>query len=170
MILMHWMMFILVAAGYALMELKSFAPRGSDLRLNMATLHYLLGLFVFTLVWARLVLRLTATVPPIRPTLPAWQAVFAKAMHWMLYVFMIAMPLLGWLALSAKGRPVHLFFFDLPFPIEKDDGLARQLKQLHGIVANAGYFAIGLHAAFALFHHYVKRDNTLTRMLPQRWR
>ena len=50
------------------------------------------------------------------------------------------------------------------------DGLARQLKQLHVIVANAGYFAIGMHAAFALFHHYVKRDNTLTRMLPQRWR
>ena len=170
MILLHWLMFILVAGGYALMELKSLVPRGSDLRLNMATLHYLLGLFVFTLVWARLVLRFTGIVPPIKPALPAWQAAFAKTMHGMLYVFMIAMPLLGWLALSAKGRPVHLFFVDLPFPIGTDDGLARQLKQLHGIVANAGYFAIGLHAAFALFHHYAKRDNTLTRMLPQRWR
>ena len=95
MILLHWLMFILVAVGYALMELKSLAPRGSDLRLNMATLHYLLGLVVFTLVWARLVLRLTVFVPPIKPALPAWQAAFAKTMHGMLYVFMIAMPLGG---------------------------------------------------------------------------
>jgi cytochrome b561 len=31
-----------------------------------------------------------------------------------------------------------------------------------------GYFLIGLHALAALFHHYVSRDNTLTRMLPGR--
>jgi hypothetical protein len=29
-----------------------------------------------------------------------------------------------------------------------------------------GYFLIGMHAAVALFHHYVIQDNTLTRMLP----
>ena len=170
-ILMHWLMLILIAFGYALMELKSFAPRGSDLRLNMASLHYLLGLLVFMLVWARLVLRMAGgQVPPIEPAPSSWQTAFEKAMHGLLYVFMIGLPLLGWLALSAKGKPVHLFIFDLPFPIEPDDALARQLKKLHETIANAGYFAIGLHAAAALFHHYVKRDATLRRMLPQRWR
>jgi cytochrome b561 len=29
-----------------------------------------------------------------------------------------------------------------------------------------GYALIGAHAAAALFHHYVVRDNTLRRMLP----
>ena len=170
MILLHWLTFVLVAISYALMELKSFAPRGSDLRLNMAALHYLLGLLVFMLVLARLILRMTATIPPIEPAVSAIQAAIAKTMHWFLYAFLIAMPVLGWLALSAKGRPVHLFFFDLPFPIDTDDALARQLKQWHEFIANAGYFAIGLHATFALFHHYVRRDTTLKRMLPRRWR
>jgi cytochrome b561 len=170
MILMHWLIFILVAVGYALMELKSFAPRGSDLRSNMAALHYLLGLLVLVLVFARLMLRMSGTIPPIEPAVSAFQAAFAKFMHWFLYAFLIAMPVLGWLALSAKGRPVHLFFFDLPFPIDTDDGLAKQLKRWHEYIANAGYFAIGLHAAFALFHHYIKRDTTLKRMLPGRWR
>ena len=35
---------------------------------------------------------------------------------------------------------------------------------------NVGYFLIGLHAAAALFHHYVTHDNTLSRMLPAKMR
>jgi cytochrome b561 len=44
--------------------------------------------------------------------------------------------------------------------------MQHSLKELHEIIANAGYYLIGLHAAAALFHHYVVRDNTLERMLP----
>ena len=167
-IVLHWLMFVLVAASFALMELKTFAPRGSDLRGNMAVLHYAFGLIVFALTGVRLVLRLGAVVPSIEPALPVWQARIAKILHGLLYAFMIILPVLGWLALSAKGRPVHLFFFDLPFPVEPDDDLARQLKQLHETIAKVGYFLIGLHAAAALFHHYVRRDDTLERMLPRR--
>ena len=170
MVLMHWLMLILIAIVYALMELKTFAARGSDLRVNMAALHYLCGLLVFALVWVRMALRMFSRVPPIEPAPPAWQEAGAKLLHAVLYAMMIGLPLLGWLALSAKGKPVHLFVFDLPFPIEPDDALARQLKELHESIAKAGYAAIGLHAAAALFHHYVKRDNTLTRILPSRWR
>jgi cytochrome b561 len=39
---------------------------------------------------------------------------------------------------------------------------------LHELAGTAGYWLIGLHAVAALFHHYVSRDNTLTRMLPKR--
>ena len=170
MVFMHWLMLILIAAGYALMELKSLAPRGSDLRLNMSNLHYLLGLSVLGLVWLRLALRMAGTVPPIEPAPVAWESALAKAIHGFFYAFMVVLPLLGWLALSAKGRPVHLFVFDLPFLIGPDEAWARRLKEIHETVANVGYVAIGLHAAAALLHHYVKRDNTLRRMLPGRWR
>ena len=169
-ILLHWLMLILIAVAYALMELKSIAPRGSDLRLNMASAHYLLGLSIFALVWVRLGLRITGTVPPIDPLPAAWEIAFARGMHWFFYAFLIALPLLGWLALSAKGKPVHLFVFDLPFPIGRDDALAKRLKEVHETLARVGYFAIGLHAAAALFHHYFRHDSTLKRMLPRRWR
>lgn len=169
-ILMHWLMLIIIAAAYALMELKSSAPRGSDLRTNMIAMHYLLGLCVLTLAWVRLALRMKVTAPSIVPTPAAWEIALAKTVHGLLYVLMVGLPLLGWMALSAKGRPVHLFVFDLPFPIAPDDGLARKLKQWHEWLANAGYFVIALHAGAALFHHYLRRDTTLKRMLPQAWR
>ena len=44
--------------------------------------------------------------------------------------------------------------------------LAHTLEDIHEAIANAGYFLIGLHAAAALFHHYVVRDNTLRLMVP----
>ena len=65
------------------------------------------------------------------------------------------------------AAPVHLFFFDLPVaPIELDPGLAKPLRAWHARIANAGYALIGLHAAAALVHHYVLRDNALARVLP----
>ncbi|MEP7157015.1 MAG: cytochrome b [Betaproteobacteria bacterium] len=166
---LHWLMLALIALAYALMELKSFAPRGSAARLNMALLHYLTGLLVLLLVWPRLLLRLLGKEPAIPAADPAWQTALARVVHWFLYVLMIFLPLLGWLTLSAAGKPVHIFFFDLPFLLSRDDGLARFLKELHESFATFGYFLIGLHAAGALFHHYVKRDDTLRRMLGSRF-
>ena len=51
-------------------------------------------------------------------------------------------------------------------PIELDPGLAKPLRAWHARIANAGYALIGLHAAAALVHHYVLRDNALARVLP----
>ena len=87
-------------------------------------------------------------------------------MHLALYAFMIGMPLLGWLAVSAKGDPVAFYGLQLPLLIGQDKGLSRSLKEVHEAIGTAGYFLIGLHAAAALLHHYVLRDNTLVRMLP----
>jgi cytochrome b561 len=166
----HWLMLVLIATTCALMELKSLAPRGSAVRVNMALMHYFLGLLIFALAWPRLLGHITGNTPPITPTPPVWQATLAKATHGFLYVYLIALPVLGYLALSAAGKPVHLFFFDLPLLIEPDKALGKQLKDLHETGAAIGYFLIGMHAAAALYHHYKVRDDTLRRMLPKQLR
>jgi len=50
--------------------------------------------------------------------------------------------------------------------VGENKALADLFKEIHETGATVGYFLIGLHAAAALFHHYVVRDNTLRRMLP----
>jgi cytochrome b561 len=87
-------------------------------------------------------------------------------MHLALYLFLIAMPLLGWLALSATGKPVPFFGLQLPALVGADKALADSLKEIHETIGTVGYYLVGLHAAAALFHHYGMRDNTLPRMLP----
>jgi cytochrome b561 len=57
----------------------------------------------------------------------------------------------------------------LPPLVGESEAIAEWAEEIHETVATAGYFLVGLHAAAALFHHYVMRDNTLRRMLPGRW-
>lgn len=161
-ILMHWLMLALLAAVYACIELREIYPRGSEIRDGLKTWHYMLGLSVFVLVWVRLAARALAPAGPRRRT---WSAALATAVHVALYVLMVVMPVLGWLLLSAEGEPVPFFGLAVPALVGPDDALAGRIRDIHTTIGVVGYWLIGLHAAAALFHHYVLRDPTLRRML-----
>lgn len=167
-IALHWLMLLLIVAVYATQDFKSVFPKGSAGREAMAVWHYTLGLSVFLLVWLRLPVRFAGADPVIEPALARWQAESAKAMHWALYALMIVLPVLGWLTLSAKGDPVPFFGAELPALIGKYKELANLLREIHESIATVGYFLIGTHAAAALYHHCVRRDNSLKLMLPVR--
>ncbi len=162
-------MLLMLAGTYALIELREFYPKGSDIREGMKYLHFVLGLSVFLLVWVRLSARLFGTpAPRIEPDPAAWQTMLAKAVHGALYALMIGMPLVGWMIMSAAGKPVTVVGVALPVLMAPDKEFAHLLKEIHEIGGTMGYLLIGLHAVGALFHHYVLRDNTLRRMLPLR--
>ncbi len=161
---LHWLTLLLLVAVYALIELREMYPKGSETRELMKHWHFMLGLVVFALVLIRLPARALFRVPPITPAPPAWQEWLAKAMHLALYVFLVGMPLLGWIVLSAKGKPVPFFGLTLPPLVAPDQALAERFQDLHALIGTIGYWLIGLHAAAALFHHYVSRDDTLRRM------
>src|SRR5690606_41062006 len=123
---------------------------------------------VFALVWLRLFLRLRYAAPPIVPTPAAWQRMASGAVQALLYVFMIGMPLAGWIVLSAAGKPIPFFGLHLPALAGRDMALAEYVVGIHAKVGTAGYWIIGLHALAAIVHHYVWKDNALRRMLPTR--
>ena len=165
---LHWLMLILIAAVYACIELKGNFPKGSETRELLKQWHFMLGLSVFALVWLRLLARALSPTPAIEPAPAGWHKRLAKLMHLALYALMIGAPLAGWLILSAAGKPIPFFGLELPALIGPDKELAGQIKELHELAGTAGYWLIGLHAVAGLYHHYVARDNTLTRMLPGR--
>jgi cytochrome b561 len=167
-IALHWVMLLLLAAVYASIELRELFPKGSDPRENIKALHFMLGLCVLALVILRVALRFSAPAPRIEPAPSRVQLLMAKLMHAALYVFMVGMPLAGWLYLSAKGSPVPFFGLELPALMGKNLQFAARIKEWHETVGEAGYWLIGLHAAAALFHHHVIKDNTLRRMLLSR--
>ena len=164
---LHWVMLALLVAVYASMELREFYPKGSTTREAMKTWHYMLGLCVLALATGRLVIHFAGRTPAISPAPPKWQEQGAKLMKVALYLFMLGMPMLGWLLLSAKGTPVPFFGLQLPALLNENKALAETVKEVHETGATIGYFLIGLHAAAALYHHYLVRDDTLRRMLPK---
>jgi cytochrome b561 len=167
-IALHWVMLALLVAVYACINLSDAFPKGSEPREALKAWHYTLGLSVFALVWLRLAARLPGQAPRIPPETPRWQATAATLVHVALYVLMIGLPLVGWLILSARGRPIPLFGLQLPALVNESRALGKLFKEVHEVGGNAGYFLVGAHAAAALFHHYVDRDDTLRRMLPAR--
>ena len=165
---LHWIMLLLLVAVYACIELRVFFPKGSDLRTALKTWHFMLGLSIFILASIRLAVHLINPVDLIESAVPGWSTLLSKLMQIILYVFMIGMPLAGWLLLSAEGKPIPFFGLQLPALIGENKDLAELIKEIHATSGTVGYFIIGLHASATLFHHYVLKDNTLRRMLPKR--
>jgi cytochrome b561 len=165
---LHWLMFLLLVAVYACIELREIYPKGSDPREALKAWHFTLGLTVLALVWLRLGLRLLQVVPAIEPRPVAWQRYLANAMHFLLYVLMFAMPIAGWMILSAEGEVIPFYGVELPPLIAENEATAEWIEEIHKTAGTVGYYLIGLHAVAGLFHHYVLRDNTLSRILPGR--
>lgn len=165
-ITMHWLTLLLLAGACITVELSEAWPKGSAQREAMRQWHYWLGISVWVLLWPRLLLLGLIRSPAIVPAMSLWQARAARLVHLGLYLFMLLMPIVGWLTLSARGQVATLAGWSLPSLLETNRSLAHNLKEVHEALAAVGYTLTGLHAAAALFHHVVMRDNTLVRMLP----
>ena len=163
---LHWAMLLLIAAAYASIELRGFFPKGSGLRQDLKTWHFMLGLSVLLLAMLRMAVALTSAVPRIQPEPARWQHRLARLAHFTLYGLMLGMPVLGWLALSAQGKSIPFFGIQLPPLVAENRWVAHWFKEVHEAFGTFGFVLIGVHAAAALFHHYLIRDNTLRRMLP----
>ncbi len=166
-IIMHWSMLVLFMGVYACVQLREVLPKGHFLKAPLLGVHAVMGIGIFTLVWLRLLGRLSPR-PAIVPTPPVWQGFMASVLHIALYALMILTPLLAWLMLAAAGKPLPYWGVAIPAPVAVDPTLARALKGWHEWLGNAGYWLIGLHACAGLLHHYWLKDNTLKRMLPGR--
>ena len=163
-IFLHWLMLALIVVVYAMMDLKSLTVKGSPQRDAMASGITCWGFRCSRSRGCACWCVRRGTAPRIAPPPPAWEIRLAGIAHFALYALMIGLPLLGWLTLSAKGDPIHFFGIELPPLTGKNEALARTWKEIHETSATVGYFLIGLHAAAALYHHYVRRDNTMTMM------
>lgn len=167
-IALHWLTLAVLIGVYACINLTDLYPKGSEPREALKTWHFMLGLAVLLTVAVRLINRLLGPAPTVVPPAPAWQQRLASGTHLALYAFMVVMPILGWLLLSAAGKPIPFFGGHLPALLAQNKELADQLKEVHETLGTVGYFLIGAHALAALFHHFISRDDTLVRMLPER--
>jgi cytochrome b561 len=162
-IALHWLMAVgligAIGVGWYVSELPM-----SVQRLKLINWHKWAGIALLSLALIRIVWRLTHQPPP-EPPMPAWQAKAASAVHGLLYLLMLAVPLLGWAYSNAAGFPV-VWFGVLPLPdfVGTDKALAETLKGLHKIAAWTLAGLILAHLGAALKHQFLDRDRLLARM------
>ena len=103
-----------------------------------------------------------------------YESILAKLTHWLFYFLIIAMPLTGWIFVSASQKYPTVYFWMgevpfLPMPEGIDAKATNELfKEFHETLAYGAIALIVLHIGAALKHHFIIRDDVLRRMLPNR--
>ena len=163
---LHWLIAIGIAGTFSLGLYMHELPL-SPTKLQLYSWHKWAGVSLFALIVVRLLWRATHAAPPLPAQMPALQRLAANATHWALYALMVAVPLSGWLMSSAKGFQT-VWFGVLPLPdlLPKDAALGDLLQDVHEALNLTMLGLVLLHAAAALKHHFIDRDDVLTRMLP----
>ncbi|MDM0074057.1 cytochrome b [Variovorax sp. J2P1-59] len=166
--LFHWLVAVLIFSQFALGWL-AVGWRLSPTKINLFVWHKSIGMLILALVAVRLLNRLARPTPPLPPDTPAWERAAARWSHALLYVLMVAMPLTGWVVNSAAGIPFRIFWqFPLPALIAPDKQVAEIAALVHFALGLAFVALLVLHIGAALRHHFIKRNNVLTRMLGTR--
>ena len=163
---LHWLMalllFGLLALGFYMQDLP-LSPQ----KLQLYSWHKWAGVTVFLLVLFRLAWRVTHRPPALPDHMPKVMQLAAHAGHALLYLLMIAIPLSGWLMSSAKGFQT-VWFGILPIPdlVDKNKELGDLLQTVHESLNWLLVAVIAGHVGAALKHHFIDKDDILTRMLP----
>lgn len=161
----HWLIVALLVAQYLIGWLMPDIHRGMKPGAAM-TFHISIGITILILIVLRLAWRLTHPVAP-ESSLPPWQRLSSEAVHWLLYVIVLATTISGWLFASFRGWSVS-FFYLAPMPMLSSDNAAagKAIDGLHQVMEWSLLVLIGLHIAAALTHLFIYRDRVMHRMLP----
>ncbi len=163
---LHWLIALMILVSFSVglyMADLPFSPQ----KLKIFSWHKWAGVTIFMLVVLRCIWRLFNAAPALSEALPKWQRVIAAATHYLLYMLMFAIPLSGWLMSSAKGfQTVYFGILPIPDLLQKNADLGDALRNVHEFLNWLMISVVALHAAAALKHHFIDKDDVLRRMLP----
>ena len=163
--LLHWLVAtcVLTTVPVAIAMKRVAAGPAQDFLFNF---HKSLGVLILILMVLRLINRFVRGAPMPEPTIEPWQRALSSAVHGLIYVLLLALPVVGFIANNFYAAPLPFFgLFTLPPLFPENKALAETLFGYHAL---AGWILIGLvlmHVSGALFHHYIRGDNVLRRML-----
>lgn len=156
---LHWLVVFLLASVWGCAQVIDLFPKGAP-KINVRSIHMSLGLALGGVMLFRLWWRVRKGMrPPSAGQL-------AALVHWALYLLILAEVLLGLANMWGRGDTIYnLFKVSALSPGNKV--LKGQLESIHAFMANAILAVVGLHAAAALAHHFICKDDVLRRMLPR---
>jgi cytochrome b561 len=160
---LHWLIALLIVAQLVIGWTMPHVGKGT-LPVGEIGWHVTVGVLIMLLVALRIVVRVA------RPPAGAPRAVgrvdwLGQGVHALLYLLMVVVPVLGWANASSRDWAVGLTsWLELPRIMPVGSKLGHDFGDLHGNLAVVLAVLIGLHVLAGLYHHFVRRDDTLRRM------
>lgn len=166
---LHWSIAFLFIAQLFLGFLTQQVAADPVFQFSLYQWHKSLGLLILTLALIRLIWALTGIRPRPADGVTRLEATAAHAAHRVLLALTVLVPLAGWAVVSTSplGIPVYILdLFAVPnLPLPVSDGNELFWSWVHAILAYGAAAVIAVHLGAALWHHLVRRDDTLRRML-----
>ncbi|TDR17409.1 cytochrome b [Marinicella litoralis] len=173
----HWLTAVLILITYCAIYYREWLADSDFENWLSIQLHLSIGLTLAVIIVLRLVWRLMHPVP-VSKTGSHWQQLASRVVHIALYLLLIIMPLSGYLSiadyLSRRGEIDYFFFYDMTWfrGIEVESLFGLSLEQLekpaaviHGIVGEWIMLAVIVcHVLAALYHQFIIKDGTLSKM------
>jgi cytochrome b561 len=162
---LHWttaaLVIVMIPIGIVMANF-SLGPAGDVLY----DIHRSIGAVLIPLVLVRLGYRLTNPPPPLPDDIPAIQRLAANLTHWALYMLLVVQGFIGWIATSAYRAPIKVFWlFELPPIWPVDQPYSEKMFGVHRLLGIVLALLICMHIGAALFHHFVRKDDVLMRMV-----
>ncbi|CAM2934980.1 cytochrome b561 family protein [Legionella steigerwaltii] len=162
--LLHWLIFILIAAQFyfvwSLSDNSPLTPLYMMLHKSVGVTILVLGLLFY--IWHII------SIKPLPPeNQPRWQYIISKLVHHLLFILIILMPIVGYIMTCSDGKPINFFgWFTIPCLITENEQLGSIMFSTHETIAFIILALVGLHFLAALYHHFIRKDDVLKRMLP----
>jgi cytochrome b561 len=168
---LHWLNASLALITILLAWGIPSAPRHSDARTWLITLHGSFGIVILALMMVWVGWRLRHAPPSLRPALTWIEVVLARGTQMTIVVLFIVMPISGYVSLAAAGKAVSLFGIVQILSLVPESGrLSQAAIALHLLGEFLIYGLVAFHIAAALLHGFIRRDDILERMLPPQLR
>ncbi len=163
--LFHWgvgLLFITLLGVGLYMSAMDNGPA----KMSLYGLHKATGFVVLFLVAARAVWRARHGFLSLPDNTPKIIQLAARSNMFLLYFCMFAMPLSGLLMSLLGGYPVNIYgLFTIPAITSEPTPAGGFFYNMHEITATIVMVALGLHILGSLYHHFVRKDNVLRRMV-----
>jgi cytochrome b561 len=167
---LHWIIVLLLTVQFTTAFLLPHIGRNTPPS-DVISLHFSIGVLILLVMATRFIHRLTHPVALEAHDAPPWERIVARTTHRVIYLILLAGPLLGWASASAHSLQVSLFgIVPLPALAAPGAGWGHTAGDIHGTAMWVLLWLVGFHVAAALYHHLVRQDGTLLRMLPSRGR
>ena len=164
--ILHWLIVALLIGQYIVAWTMPHIGRNTPVT-TLISLHFSFGTMILLVAIVRLAWRATHGEPAPLDGVPPWQVQSARVVHWLLYVLLFVVPILGWISSSWRGMPLVLVGAEMPKLIATRAPGWGWTGNVHALLA---YYVmlplIGLHIVAGLYHYFIRRDRVLQRMLP----
>lgn len=175
-VIFHWLIALLIIGLLVIGKLLGSFDENDPVRYLLTQWHKSFGITVLLLSVLRLLWRFTHKPPAELESIPGWQKRVASVTHGLLYLLIIAIPMTGWIMVSASPLNLDTVLFNViewphlaPFStLENKEDIARAFHGYHELAANLLILLLLAHVGAALKHHFVDKDMTMLRMLPER--